>query len=198
MWDFNQPVWITHSWLKSLRWRCHRWLGGVPSAETWICCEQGHNNLAGYLEADVRRNGRNEARREVTLPWFQEEGSQPSQLGGYRIILFDHLSQDFCATKLWPKFRVDPPNSRDREPGSTRGNHFAHSFLLRFSLPSSCLNSAFRIDKKSPNPPLKHLRLPIGDRERGWISYLTIDSNPKLQFSVCLSYYFCPLRGEKQ
>ena len=41
---------------------------------------------------------------------------------------------------------LDPPNSRDREPGSTRGNHFAHSFLLRFSLPSSCLNSAFRID----------------------------------------------------
>jgi hypothetical protein len=35
-----------------------------------------------YLEADVRRNGRNEARREVTLPWFQEEGSRPSQLGG--------------------------------------------------------------------------------------------------------------------
>jgi hypothetical protein len=63
-----------------------------------------------YLEADVRRNGRNEARGEVTLPWFQEEGSQPSQLGGYRIILFDHLSRDFCATKLWPKFRVDPPN----------------------------------------------------------------------------------------
>ena len=94
----------------------------------------------------MRRNGRNEARREVTLPWFQEEGSQPSQLGGYRIILFEHLSRDFCATKLWPKFRVDPPNSRDREPGSTRGNHFAHSFLLRFSLPSSCLNSAFRID----------------------------------------------------
>jgi hypothetical protein len=104
----------------------------------------------------VRRNGRNEARREVTLPWFQEEGSQLSQLGGYRIILeifrspfsrcFGHLSRDFCATKLWPKFRVDPPNSRDRKPGSTRGNHFAHSFLLRFSLPSSCLNSAFRID----------------------------------------------------
>jgi hypothetical protein len=59
---------------------------------------------------------------------------------------FEHLSRDFCATKLWPKFRVDPPNSRDREPGSTRGNHFAHSFSLRFSLPSSCLNSAFRID----------------------------------------------------
>jgi len=94
----------------------------------------------------VRRNGRNEARREVTLPWFREEGSQPSQLGGYKIILFDHLSRDFRATKLWPKFRVDPPNSRDREPGSTTGNHFAHSFLLRFSLPSSCLNSAFRID----------------------------------------------------
>ena len=94
----------------------------------------------------MRRNGRNEARREVTLPWFQEEGSQPSQLGGYRIILFEHLSRDFCATKLWPKFRVDPPNSRDREPGSTRGNHFAHSLLLRFSLPSSCLNLAFRID----------------------------------------------------
>ena len=35
-----------------------------------------------YLEADVRRNGRNEAGREVTLLWFQEEGSQPSQLGG--------------------------------------------------------------------------------------------------------------------
>ena len=52
----------------------------------------------------------------------------------------------FCATKLWPKFRVDPPNSRDREPGSTRGNHFAHRFLLRFSLPSLCLNSAFRRD----------------------------------------------------
>ena len=46
-----------------------------------------HPTIA-YLEADVRRNGRNEARREVTLPWFQEEGSQPSQLGGYRIILF--------------------------------------------------------------------------------------------------------------
>ncbi len=45
-----------------------------------------------YLEADVRRNGRKEARREVTLPWFQEEGSQPSQLGVYRIILFDHFS----------------------------------------------------------------------------------------------------------
>ena len=44
---------------------------------------------------------------------------------------------------------------------------------------------------------MKHLRLPIGDRERGWISYLTIDSNPKLQFSVCLSYYFCPLRGRE-
>ena len=95
----------------------------------------------------MRRNGRNEARREVTLPWFREEGSQPSQLGGYKIILFDHLSRDFRATKLWPKFRVDPPNSRDREPGSTRGNHFAHSFFsLCFSLPSSCLNSAFRID----------------------------------------------------
>ena len=25
-----------------------------------------------YLEADVRRNGRNESGREVTLPWFQE------------------------------------------------------------------------------------------------------------------------------
>ena len=104
----------------------------------------------------MRRNRRNEAGREVTLPWFQEEGSQPNQLGGYRIILeifrspfsrfFDHLSQDFCATKLWPKFQVDPPNSRDRKPGSTRGNHFAHNFLLRFSPPSSCLNSAFRID----------------------------------------------------
>jgi hypothetical protein len=34
------------------------------------------------LEADVRRNGRNEAGREATLLWFQEEGSQPSQLGG--------------------------------------------------------------------------------------------------------------------
>jgi hypothetical protein len=88
--------------------------------------------MSAYLEADVRRNGRNEARREVTLPWFREEGSQPSQLGGYRIILFDHLSQYFCATKLWPKFRLDPPNSRDREPGSTRGNHFDHSFFASF------------------------------------------------------------------
>ena len=90
------------------------------------------SNTFRYLEADVRRNGRNEARREVTLPWFREEGSQPSQLGGYKIILFDHLSRDFRATKLWPKFWVDPPNSRDREPGSTRGNHFAHSFLASF------------------------------------------------------------------
>jgi hypothetical protein len=35
-----------------------------------------------YLEADVRRNRRKEAGREVNLPWFQEEGSQLSQLGG--------------------------------------------------------------------------------------------------------------------
>jgi hypothetical protein len=95
------------------------------------------NYHAFYLEADVRRNGRNEARREVTLPWFQEEGSQPSQLGGYRIILFDRLSRDFCATKLWPKFRVDPPNSRDRKPGS-----MATTLLTVFCFVSACLHRA--------------------------------------------------------
>ncbi len=40
---------------------------------------------------------------------------------------------------------MDPPNCRDRKPWSTRGNLFAHSFLLCFSLFSSCLNSAFKL-----------------------------------------------------
>ncbi len=132
------------------------------------------SNTFRYLEADVRRNGRNEA----------GEGGHPPMVprGGFATKpawrLQERLSREFCATKLWPKFRVDPPNSRDREPRSTRGNHFAHSFLLRFSPPSSCLNSAFRIDKNPQTHPMKHLRLPIRDQERGWISYLTIDSNP--------------------
>ena len=52
-------------------------------------------------------------------------------------------------------------------PGAQEATTLLTVFSLRFSLPSSCLNSAFRIDKKSPNPPMKHLRLPIGDRERG-------------------------------
>lgn len=47
-----------------------------------------------YLEADVRRNRRKEAGREVNLPWFQEEGSQLSQLEGTGSFLryLDHLS----------------------------------------------------------------------------------------------------------
>ena len=111
----------------------------------------------------MRRNGRNQARREVTLPWFQEEGSQPNQLGGYRIILeifrspfsrfFDHLSQDFCATKLWPKFSNGPQVHRTANLGAQEATTLLTVFSLRFSPPASCLNSAFRIDKKSPNPP---------------------------------------------
>ncbi len=33
---------------------------------------------------------------------------------------------------------------------------------------------------------MKHLRLPIRDRERGWIDYLTINSNPNLVFHFYL------------
>jgi hypothetical protein len=95
----------------------------------------------------VRRNGRNEARREVTLPWFQEEGSQPSQLGGYRIILFDRLSRDFLCNQTLAKISSGPakftgPRTREHK----RQPLCSQFFLLRFSLPSSCLNSAFRID----------------------------------------------------
>jgi hypothetical protein len=46
-----------------------------------------------YLKADVRRNGRNGAGREVTLPWFREEGSQLSQLGGYRNTFLENFVQ---------------------------------------------------------------------------------------------------------
>jgi hypothetical protein len=35
-----------------------------------------------YLEADARRNGRNEAGGEVTLPLSQEEGLQLSEFEG--------------------------------------------------------------------------------------------------------------------
>ncbi len=73
-----------------------------------------------------------------------------------------HLSREFCATKLWPKFQVDPINSRDREPRSTRGNLFAHSLLLCFSLSSLCLNSAFKIDKKL----VVGLRTSLQDKEK--------------------------------
>jgi hypothetical protein len=41
---------------------------------------------------------------------------------------------------------------------------------------------------KSPNPPRKHLRLPIGDWERGWINYSNIDSKPNLLFFVLFLY----------
>ena len=88
----------------------------------------------------MRRNGRNEARREVTLPWFQEEGSQPSQLGGYRIILFDRLSRDFCATKLWPKISSGPakftgPQTREhkRQPLCSQFFRFVSACLHRAS-----------------------------------------------------------------
>jgi hypothetical protein len=53
-----------------------------------------------YLEADVRRNRRKEAGREVNLPWFQEEGSQLSQLGGVQ----DHLSRDFVHPNFGQNF----------------------------------------------------------------------------------------------
>ncbi len=43
---------------------------------------------------------------------------------------------------------------------------------------------------------IKHLRLPIRDWERGWISYLTIDSNSNLS-SQSVFCYFCPLSGDK-
>jgi len=41
----------------------------------------------------VRRNGRNGAGREVTLPWFREEGSQLSQLGGYMNTFLESFAQ---------------------------------------------------------------------------------------------------------
>ncbi len=41
-----------------------------------------------------------------------------------------------------------------------------------FCRPSHPLGLAFLVDfSKSPNPPWKHLRLPIRDWERGWINY---------------------------
>jgi hypothetical protein len=95
----------------------------------------------------VRRNRRNEARREVTLPWFREEGSQPSQLGGYKIILFDHLSQDFSCNQTLAKILSGPAKIQGTaNPGAQEATTLLTVFSLRVSLPSSCLNSAFRID----------------------------------------------------
>jgi hypothetical protein len=65
----------------------------------------------------------------------------------------NHLSQDFCATKLWPKFSNGPQVHRTANLGAQEATTLLTVFPLRFSPPASCLNSAFRIDKKSPNPP---------------------------------------------
>ena len=100
-----------------------------------------------YLEADVRSNGRNEAGREVTLPLFWEEGLQLSHLEGTRT----PFSGILCNANLWPKFRVTcqfhrTMISQGYKPKSSSGNFFARSFLLCFSLISSRLNSALRIE----------------------------------------------------
>ena len=55
------------------------------------------SNTFHYLEADVRRNGRKEV-KEITLPKFQEEGLQLSQLGGYE----NTFRGNFVQPKLWP------------------------------------------------------------------------------------------------
>ena len=112
---------------------------------TWIMLV-GHLSYL-YLEADVRSNGRNEAGREVTLPLFWEEGLQLSHLEGTRT----PFSGILCNTNLWPKFRVTcqfhrTMISQGYKPKSSSGNFFARSFLLCFSLISSRLNSALRIE----------------------------------------------------
>jgi hypothetical protein len=61
-------------------------------------------NIFGYLEADVRRNGRNEAKGEVTLPLPKEEGLQLSQFKGYR----NTFSLDFVRHKLVAKILSGP------------------------------------------------------------------------------------------
>ena len=97
------------------------------------------SNTFRYLEADVRRNGRNEARREVTLPWFQEEGSQPSQLGGYRIILFWSPFSRFLCNQTLAKISSGPakftgPRTREHKRQPLCSQFFA-SFQPAFIVP---------------------------------------------------------------
>jgi hypothetical protein len=80
----------------------------------------------------VRRNGRNEAGREVTLPWFQEEGSQLSQLGGYKMTFLENfVHPNFGQNFEWTR-QIHGTMNR----AGAQDDHFAHSFLLRFSPPS--------------------------------------------------------------
>ncbi len=99
----------------------------------------GRNILSRYLEADVRRNGRNEARREVTLPWFQEEGSQPSQLGGYRIILF---LITFLEIFVQPNFGQNFEWTRQIHGTANPGAQEATTLLTVFRFVSACLHRA--------------------------------------------------------
>ena len=85
---------------------------------------------------------RNEAGREVTLPWFREEGSQLSQLGGYNTCLEKFVQPNFGQNFEWTRQIHGTAN-----PGAQEATTLLTVFLLRFSLLSSCLNSAFRIDK---------------------------------------------------
>ncbi len=45
---------------------------------------------------------------------------------------------------------------------------------------------------------MKHLRLPIGNQERGWINYLTINSNPNLVFHFYFLVKSCLLSNDER
>ena len=86
----------------------------------------------------MRRNGRNEARREVTLPWFQEEGSQPSQLGGYRIILLNTFLEIFVQPNFGQNFEWTRQIHGTANPGAQE----ATTLLTVFRFVSACLHRA--------------------------------------------------------
>lgn len=80
IWDFNQPAWIIHSWLKSLRWRCQRWLGGChsPTLEfvasrdiiiSRVRMRNSYANLALWLPPRLGRHAASSARWILATCW---------------------------------------------------------------------------------------------------------------------------------
>ncbi len=96
-----------------------------------------------------------------------------------------------------PLISAKPPNLVHFEQEQSR--HATQSNLLsqkeHFAAPCILLDRHFLVDfKKSPNPPWKHLRLQIRDRERGWINY----SKHWFQTQPCFScFLFFVLRTAK-
>jgi hypothetical protein len=82
----------------------------------------------------VRRNERNEAGRGVTLPWFQEEGSQLSQLGGYKITFLENFVQ--------PNFGQNFEWTRQIHGTANPGAQEATTLLTVFCIVSARLHRA--------------------------------------------------------